>query len=48
MGTLRARVPQIQFPYQNHTRVVKAQAYQVVLTKGKNAEKKRKNLGEWK
>lgn len=46
LETLREAAPQISFPYHNHTRVAKAQAYRIVLTKGKNAAKKREKLYE--
>lgn len=45
LETLReSEQPEISFTYHKHTRVAKAQAYQIVLVKGKNAEKKRKKL----
>jgi IS5 family transposase len=41
---LRAAAPELKFSYHNHTRAAKKRAYQIVMGKGKNIEKKRKAL----
>lgn len=46
LKSLREAAPRISFPYHNHTRVVKKRAYQIVMAKGKNIEKRRKGWYE--